>query len=162
MENVVVSVRGPVDTLPLVAVPAVQPPVAVHDVALDDVQVIVEVPPLGTEVGLAKTVTVGASPFETVTVTEASAPVAGSVTVISGNPGEMPLTVPAVTEARVLSEEVQERPGGVGTAVPEPSVAETTRSMLFPTCTLGAGGDRWSTGAALVTATVAGLLMPGA
>jgi hypothetical protein len=49
-----------VAALPLVAFEPLQPPVAVHDTAFVVLHVSVAVPPLGTLVGLALRVTVGA------------------------------------------------------------------------------------------------------
>jgi hypothetical protein len=57
--------------LPLVAVFDVQPPVAAHEVALVELQVNVDEPPLAMLAGLALTVTVGC--VTTVTVAEALA-----------------------------------------------------------------------------------------
>ena len=51
--------RAPVDCEPLMALVPDQPPEAVQDVALVDVQVRVELAPLATEAGLAVKVTVG-------------------------------------------------------------------------------------------------------
>ena len=67
-----VAVRVPVDWLPLVAFPLNQPPVAVQLVALVELQVNVEVPPLAILVGFAVSVTIGGGG---VTVTVAEAPV---------------------------------------------------------------------------------------
>jgi hypothetical protein len=58
-EYVVSAVSAPVLWLPLVANSPPQSPVAVHDVALVELQVSVEVPPLATAVGLAVSVAVG-------------------------------------------------------------------------------------------------------
>jgi hypothetical protein len=59
--------------VPLVASVPLQAPEAVQDVALVELQVSVELPPLATEVGLAVSVTVGAGvALPTVTVTEAT------------------------------------------------------------------------------------------
>jgi hypothetical protein len=58
-EYVVSVVRAPVLWLPLVANAPPQSPVAVHDVALVELQVSVEDPPLATAVGLAVSVAVG-------------------------------------------------------------------------------------------------------
>jgi hypothetical protein len=52
-----------------VALAPPQPPEAVHDVALVELHVSVEAPPLATEVGLAVRVTVGAGATVTVAVT---------------------------------------------------------------------------------------------
>ena len=46
--------RAPVLCVPLVALAPLQPPVAVHEVALVELQVSVEAPPLATEVGFAR------------------------------------------------------------------------------------------------------------
>jgi hypothetical protein len=62
---------GETTSVPLGASLPVQPPVAVHAVALVLDQVSVDVPPAVIEVGLALSVTVGgAAPDVTVTVTE--------------------------------------------------------------------------------------------
>jgi len=55
----VVFVSAPVDQVPLVATLPCQPPEAVQAVALEDVQVSVELPPLLTVVGAAVNVTDG-------------------------------------------------------------------------------------------------------
>jgi hypothetical protein len=55
-----------IDWLPLVAVLDVQPPIAEHEVALLELQVSVEVPPLGMLAGLAVSVAVGAATTVTV------------------------------------------------------------------------------------------------
>jgi len=70
--NVVVAVKAPVPCVPAVDLLPLQPPEAVHDVALVLDQVSVLLPPLLTEVGDADNVTVGAG-VEAVTVTEALA-----------------------------------------------------------------------------------------
>jgi len=58
-EYVVVVVKAPVLWLPLVAfAPANVPPVALHDVALVELQVSVDVPPLAIVVGFAVSVAV--------------------------------------------------------------------------------------------------------
>ena len=67
-----VVVSALVDWLPLVALPLNQPPVAVQEVALVELQVSVEDPPLTTLVGFAVSVAVGGGG---VTVTVAEAPV---------------------------------------------------------------------------------------
>ena len=54
--------------MPLVALVPLQPPVAVHEVALVELQVNVEAVPLATEVGFAVSVTVGAGTTVTVAV----------------------------------------------------------------------------------------------
>ncbi len=64
----VVFVRGPVDTVPLVAWAPVQPPDAVQVVAFVDVQVSVAVPPLAIVVGEALSVTDGATAVTTISV----------------------------------------------------------------------------------------------
>jgi len=58
-EYAVVAVRAPVVFVPLAAIVPLQPPEAVHDVALVELQVSVEVPPLAIGVGLAVSVAVG-------------------------------------------------------------------------------------------------------
>jgi hypothetical protein len=66
-EYVVLAVSVPVGWLPLVAfVPAKVPPVAVQDVALVELQVSVEVPPLAIDVGFAVSVAVGTGAMVTV------------------------------------------------------------------------------------------------
>ena len=62
---------APVDCVPLVAFAPDQPPDAVQAVALEALQVSVELPPLATEAGLAAKLTVGAGTTETVTLREA-------------------------------------------------------------------------------------------
>ena len=54
-----VAVSAPVETLPLVALVPLQPPDAVHEVALVVLQVSVEVPPLAILARFAASVTVG-------------------------------------------------------------------------------------------------------
>jgi hypothetical protein len=66
----VVFVRAPVDQVPLVATFPFQPPEAVQFVALADVQVRVELPPLLTVVGAAVNVTEVAAAEVTVTSTD--------------------------------------------------------------------------------------------
>jgi len=63
------AVSAAVGCEPLVANVPLQPPEAVQEVALVDDQVNVEVPPLGTVLGLALKDTVGAA-FESATVTD--------------------------------------------------------------------------------------------
>ena len=64
---VVVAVKAPVPWLPLVPfAPAKVPPVAVQDVALVELQVSVELPPLAIDVGLADSVAVGTGAMATV------------------------------------------------------------------------------------------------
>ncbi len=63
---VVVAASAPVDCEPLVARTPLQPPEAVQLVALVELQVSVELPPLATLVGLAVSVTVGAGTIVTV------------------------------------------------------------------------------------------------
>ncbi len=58
----------PVDSEPLSPFAPLQPPLAVHEVALVDVQLSVDAPPVVTEVGLAVNVSVGAGGAVTVTV----------------------------------------------------------------------------------------------
>jgi hypothetical protein len=68
---VVVVVKAPVLWLPLVPfAPANVPPVAVHEVALVELQVSVDAPPLAIVVGLAVSVAVGRG--ATVTVADAA------------------------------------------------------------------------------------------
>ena len=62
------AVRAPVDCVPEVAFEPVQPPEAVHAVALLDDHVSVELLPEVTLVGLAVSVTVGAVGWLTVTI----------------------------------------------------------------------------------------------
>jgi len=64
----VLAVNAAVDSLPLVALVPLQPPEAVQLVALVELQMSVEAPPLLTLVGLAVSVTVGADATVTVTV----------------------------------------------------------------------------------------------
>jgi hypothetical protein len=71
---VVLAVNAPVLWLPLAAFVPLQPPEAVHDVALVELQVSVEVPPLAIGVGLADSVAVGMVPIVTVAVTTALIP----------------------------------------------------------------------------------------
>jgi hypothetical protein len=61
-------VTAPVLCVPLVALAPLQPPVAVQEVALVELHVNVELPPLAMEVGLAVNVTVGAGTTVTVAV----------------------------------------------------------------------------------------------
>jgi hypothetical protein len=56
----VVLLSAPVDQVPLVATGPLQPPEAVHAVALLELQVSVDIPPLATVAGDADRVTVGA------------------------------------------------------------------------------------------------------
>jgi hypothetical protein len=58
--NVVLADNVPVDCVPEVALPPVQPPEAVHEVAFVEDQVSIELAPAVTEVGLALSVAVGA------------------------------------------------------------------------------------------------------
>ncbi len=67
-EYVVLAVRAPVLAVPLAPFVPLQPPEAVHEVALVELQVKVAVPPLATLVGLADNAAVG-TPAATVTVT---------------------------------------------------------------------------------------------
>ena len=59
---------APVLCVPLVPFVPLQPPVAVHEVALVELQVSVDAAPLATEVGFAVNVTVGAGTTVTVAV----------------------------------------------------------------------------------------------
>ena len=61
-------VSAPVLCVPLVALLPLQPPEAVHEVALVELHVSVEAPPLAIEVGFAVNVTVGAGTTVTVAV----------------------------------------------------------------------------------------------
>jgi len=73
--NRVVALNAGVLDEPLIGSEPLQPPEAVHDVALVEVQVNVEVAPLFTVLGLAASVTAGAAVFtETVTLWEALPP----------------------------------------------------------------------------------------
>jgi hypothetical protein len=71
-EYMVVPVRAPVLWVPLVANAPLQPPEAVHEVALVEPQVSVAAPPLATVVGLAVSVAVGTGLAVTVTVAAAA------------------------------------------------------------------------------------------
>jgi hypothetical protein len=62
-------VIAPVLCVPLVALLPIQPPVAVQEVALVELHVSVDEPPLATVVGFAVSVTVGAGTTETAAVT---------------------------------------------------------------------------------------------
>jgi hypothetical protein len=73
--NVVVALKAPVDTLPLVALVPFQPPDAAQLVALVELQTSVEEPPLGMVAGVAVNVTVGAGTTVTITVSLALPPV---------------------------------------------------------------------------------------
>jgi hypothetical protein len=69
------AVRGPVLWLPLATfAPANVPPVAVQEVALLELQVSVEVPPLAILAGFAFNVAVGMVPIVTMAVTSALVP----------------------------------------------------------------------------------------
>jgi hypothetical protein len=63
-------VRAPVDCVPESALPPLQPPLAVHDVALLDAQLKVDEEPLVRVLGLALKLTVGVGPALTVTVAD--------------------------------------------------------------------------------------------
>jgi hypothetical protein len=65
----VVAVTGPVLCVPPLTFAPVQPPEAVQDVALVELHVNVDAPPLATDVGFATSETVGAGTTETVAVT---------------------------------------------------------------------------------------------
>jgi hypothetical protein len=67
-EYVVVAVSATVLWVPLVLNVPLQPPEAVHEVALTELHVSVEAPPLATDVGFAVSVTVGACITVTVAV----------------------------------------------------------------------------------------------
>jgi hypothetical protein len=66
--NVFGAVSAPVDWVPLVASAPVQPPEAVQDVALVELQVSVDEPPTATTVGLALRVAVGGTATVMLTV----------------------------------------------------------------------------------------------
>lgn len=66
--KLVVAASEPVEVLPLVAWLPLHPPEAVQVVALVELQVSVEAPPIGTLFGLAVRVTVGAGTTVTVAV----------------------------------------------------------------------------------------------
>jgi predicted acyl esterase len=70
-EYVVLAVRAPVLCVPLVAFVPLQPPEAVQDVALVELQVSVDAAPLTTLVGLADSAAVGRAVAATVTVAAA-------------------------------------------------------------------------------------------
>jgi hypothetical protein len=63
-----VAVIAPVLCVPLVALVPLQPPVAVHEVALVELHVSVDAAPLATEIGFAVRVTVGTGMTVTVAV----------------------------------------------------------------------------------------------
>ena len=65
---------APVLWLPLIALVPLHPPEAVHEVALVELHVRVEAPPLATDVGLAASVTVAAGTMVTVAVATLLAP----------------------------------------------------------------------------------------
>ncbi len=67
-EYELVAVSGAVPCVPIVALVPFQPPEAVHEVALVELHVSVEVPPLATEVGFADNVTVAVPGTVTVAV----------------------------------------------------------------------------------------------
>ena len=67
-------VIAPVLCVPLVALAPLQAPEAVHEVALVELHVSVELPPPATEVGFAANVTVGAGTTVTVAVARALVP----------------------------------------------------------------------------------------
>jgi hypothetical protein len=64
----VLAVRAPVLCVPLVAFAPLQPPEAAHELALVELQVSVEAPPLAIEAGFAANVTVAAGVTVTVAV----------------------------------------------------------------------------------------------
>jgi hypothetical protein len=68
------TARGPVVFDPLVAFVPLQPPEAVHEVALVELHVSVEAPPLAIDVGLAARLTVAAPAIVTVAVAIVLAP----------------------------------------------------------------------------------------
>ena len=68
MEYELGIVSAPVLCVPLVAIVPLQLPDAVHEVALVELHVSVEAPPLTTEVGFADSATVGAGTTVTVAV----------------------------------------------------------------------------------------------
>ena len=62
-----VAVRAPVLCVPLVAFVPLQPPEAVHEVALVELQLSVEALPLATTDGFTVSVTVGTAPLTVMT-----------------------------------------------------------------------------------------------
>jgi hypothetical protein len=69
-----VAVSAPVLWPPLVDLVPLQPPDAIHEVALVEFHVSVEAPPVGTDVGFAVSVTVAAGRTVTVAVATLLAP----------------------------------------------------------------------------------------
>jgi hypothetical protein len=70
--NVVVTVRGPVDSLPFVGLTPLHPPDASHLVAFVVLHVSMDVPPPATVVGFAVSVSVGGIPVTIVSAAQAA------------------------------------------------------------------------------------------
>jgi hypothetical protein len=145
----VVALKAPVDLVPLIAWAPLHPPDAVQLVALVDVQVSVEAPPLETLVGLALNDTVGPAGAETVTVAdcdaEPPAPVHVSVNFV--------VAVRAGVDAvpAVASEPLQPPEAVQAVAL----VDDQVNAAVAPLLTVAGFAVRVTAGAAVVTDTVA-------
>jgi hypothetical protein len=144
----VLAVIAPVDAEPVVPSEPVQPPDAVHAVALVEVQVNVEEPPLETLVGLALIETVGGA-AETVTVADCDAepPV----------PVQVRVYLVVAVRAEVAVEPLMPTPPlQPSDAVQAVALVETQVNVdAAPLATVLGLADRVTEGAAAVTETVA-------
>jgi hypothetical protein len=144
----VVALSAPVVFDPVVAREPVQPPDAVQAVALVEVQVSVELPPLATLVGLALTETLGAG-AETVTVTDCAAEPPAPVQVRVN-------VVLAVRAGVVLEPLVPSLPLQPPEAVHEVAwVEDQLKTVVAPLFTVVGLADSVTAGAGVVTDTVA-------
>jgi hypothetical protein len=152
----VFAVRAPVLWLPLVASVPLQPPEAVHAVALAELHVSVEAPPVATLVGFAVNVAVGAALVVTMTVAVAAG---------LAPPGPVQVSeyvVSAVRAAVLWLPLVASGPLQPPDAVHAVALVELQVSVEAPPLpTLGGFADSVAMGTALtVTVTVAAGLVP--
>jgi hypothetical protein len=142
-----VALSGPVDCEPLVARVPVQPSEAVQEVAFVEVQVRVELDPLMTLVGLARSETLGGS-ADTETVTDCAAV----------PPGPVQVNVKLV--ATVRSDVVWEPPVGSGPLQPPDAthelacVDDQVKVDVLPLFTVVGLATSVTEGAGVVTVTV--------
>jgi hypothetical protein len=138
--NVVVALRAPVVCVPLVAFAPVQPPEAVQLVALVELHVRLDVPPLATLVGLAVNVTVGTGATVTVALWLPLPPVPEQVSVYAVVAVSAPVDcVPLVDFAPVQPPEAVQLVASVELQVSVEEPPFETLAGLADSETVGAG-----------------------